>query len=240
MWTLLVSLTWAQAVDFTCLPSTDAGGVVGEPPLTVACDLVVDALYEYSEARWIMGDGTALTGTSVDHTYDEPGQYDVHLYLDGFAYAVDTGTPAVEGEEVKRGLVTVCDTPQAEFTYVFKGGLSYQMVNTSDFVPDCLDVLRWTVHEGDGRGGPVVEEASGWEPRFTLPEEGTYTFVLEVGGLTGATAAKLVVDANGGLSDDFGNHASACSSVGVPSHGWLAWLVPLAVAVRRRVGASSS
>jgi len=233
MWTLLVSSVWAQAVDFECFPAGPDGQVRGEPPVTVSCDLVVDALYEFSEAEWIMGDGTALTGSSIEHTYDEPGQYDVHVYLDDFGYAVDTGLAEVPSSEVKRGLVTVCDAPVAEFSYVFKGGLDYQMVNRSDFIPDCLDTLEWTVYRGEGRTGDIVDEAPGWEPRFVLPEEGTYTFVLDLGGLAGNSAAKLSVDAQGGLSDDYDHHKpSLCATAPAMAHGL--WLLPLMGLVRRR------
>jgi len=235
MWSLFVSLVWAQAVDFECGPVDASGQVRGVPPVMVTCEAQVDALFDYSEAEWLMGDGTVLRGDTVEHVYDETGQFDVRLTLADFGYSLDTGTVAAEDTVVKRGHVTVCAEPVAEFSYVFKGGLSYQMINTSTFVPDCLGQLQWTVYEGEGRGGPVVLEAAGWEPRLTVPEEGTYTFVLDLAGIAGSSAAKITVQAEGGLSDDYDNKSQACSQapslLAVASTGWL---VPLAVLLRRR------
>ena len=137
MWSLFVSLVWAQAVDFECGPVDASGQVRGVPPVMVTCEAQVDALFDYSEAEWLMGDGTVLRGDTVEHVYDETGQFDVRLTLADFGYSLDTGTVAAEDTVVKRGHVTVCAEPVAEFSYVFKGGLSYQMINTSTFVPVC-------------------------------------------------------------------------------------------------------
>jgi len=221
MWILLVSLAQAQAVDFTCTPARSSGEVLGVPPIAVTCTLEVSDLYTYERAEWLMGDGTVLEGDEVSYLYEEPGQFDVQVFLDGLAYSVgDTGEPDVDPSVVKRGMVTACAPPEVEFTYLFKGGLTYQLFNHSDFIPGCVDTIRWAVHEGEGRSAQPLLVADTWEARFELPDDGTYTFFLDMGGIAGAGAAKLSVDARYGLTDELENGSVACATGGGAA-GWL-------------------
>jgi hypothetical protein len=238
MW-WLASVAAAQAVDFSCSPSDASGEVLAVPPITVTCELQVSELYDYAAAEWLMGDGTVRTGDSVAHVYETPGQYDVHVYLEGLAYAVgDTGVeavpPDVPDQVVKRGHVTLCEAPTVEFSYVFKGGLTYEMHNRSDFIAGCVDTIQWAVHEGEGRDGALVAASDTWETTFELPEEGTYTIFLDMGGIAGNAAAKITVEAEGGLTEELDRSPTACATGPLPGAVGGLFLAAAAMVGRRR------
>ena len=239
MLALLVATPARSAeVDFVCSPDDDGNGpIVGLPGLEVRC--VVDAPITegtWEATTWLFGDGTVLEGDAVAHTYAQVGQYTVSVELDGFVpFAPDSGAEEVDPGASKPGYVTVCGPPEPEFTYRYKGDLDYQMINTSAVAVHCLATSQWSVFEGRGTGGEPIATATTWDPRFTLPREGTYTVTLTQGGIAGTAAASLEIEAEIGLSGDFAAapHASGCRTAHLGPLGTLP-LVALLARRRRR------
>jgi PKD repeat protein len=241
---MLFATARGAEVDFDCSPAEE-GQIVGLPPLEMRCvaDLPLEGTYD--ELVWSTGDGTLATGeTSFRYTYEEGGQYTVALTLEGYRAPEPTGTvdtglgvslDPIDLTERKYGYVTVCTPPEPRFTYIFKGGLDYQMVNQTQPQVNCIDAVQWTVHEGDSADGKVlIGPTLGWEPRFTVPDDGTYTVVLSVGGLAGTRSAKLTVDAKYGLTEEIDDiRATSCATAPGGAAGAL-WVGAVLLGLRRR------
>ncbi len=251
--TLLAMAQSASAVqvDFVCSP--DEGGIiVGLPPLEVRCVVELPTEGTWDRVLWSFGDGELVEAdTAISHVFDTVGQHTVAVTLEGYEGpiddgvddAVDTGS-GVELEpeedsssglsERKYGYVTVCGAPDPHFSYLFKGGLEYQMVNTTQPQPNCLDEVMWTVHRGDNASGiSILDPRDTWEPNFTMPEEGTYTFLLSMGGIAGTESAKLTVDAKFGLTEELDLVRARCATAPSSAAGGLG-LVVLLLGLRRR------
>ena len=223
---LLVSAAHAQVrdVDFAC---NGEARVVGVPPLEVACEAVLPTSGTWDEIVWLVGDGTVLTGPEIEYSYEEAGLYSISVILEGF-----------EGDGESRvrrdGAVTVCGTPEPEFTVIDKGGRDYQVVNlTAVDTPRCLSAVDWEVRRGSSGDGAVLYTFETWEPRFELPEDGVYTVIQRASGLGGDSSASLRIDAEYGLTEEYYERFSAsCGTLPASTMGWA--LVPLLLIVRRR------
>lgn len=220
---LLAANAFGQQVTIACEPRED-DRVVGVAPFEVQCGLEATEAVGWSRVTWLTGDGAQVTADGFTHVYERPGSYSVQATVEGLAYvAVDTGIPSDTVVLREEGYVTACAVPVPEFTYRHLGGLEYEMVNTSEFLVNCLDTIQWTVHRGDGRTESPVATFEIWDPRITLPDEGEYTVFLDLGGVAGTAAASLTIDATGGLPDALAGHPFYCSTGGVGLGGWL-WL----------------
>ena len=98
MWTsvLLISSAYAVDVEFSCAP--DDSVVVGVPPVEVTCVLEAPTTGEWGETFWLLGDGSTATGDEIQHTYTAPGTYSVSVFLDDYVVPdgeVDQGTPSL-------------------------------------------------------------------------------------------------------------------------------------------------
>lgn len=233
MWSTLLLISAAHAVDvsFSCLPNE--GAIVGVPPLEVSCTLETALEGEWDETVWLFGDGAVGSGDEASHTYETPGQYSVSVSLEGYV-EYDSGVPLTSSPSLRRdALVTVCGRPSPQFTYVDKGGRVYQMVNTTDVsTPRCIDHVRWEVFQGQRLDREPVVVREGWEPRFELPEDGTYTIRLTTSGLGGSTIAQLVMNAEYGLTQEISDHyAVSCATGTAP---WTALPLLFVVGLLRR------
>jgi hypothetical protein len=202
----------------------------------VTCEVSLSELYTYDDALWYFGDGTTDEGDVVSHTYESTGQFGISLELAGLRYAVeDTGPAApIEPEITKYGLVTACAVPFAEFTIEKRGGLRYEILNRSDFLPGCVDAVQWTVVRGTARTDQVVFEEVAWEPVVELPDDGTYTFFLDLYGPAGGAGAKLEVDAVYGVDERLqGSRRWGCDASGGVGGALLGALGLLGLARRR-------
>ncbi len=244
----LVGAAWAQdngtllesaRADFVCVsPQARTPPLSGVPPLVVTCVVVLSDLFTYDEAFWRFGDGSEAWGDSVSHIYEVEGQFGVTLELEGMRYVVDDTGPAavVEPEITKYGEVTACGVPFAEFRIEKRAGLLYEVFNRSDFLPGCVDEVLWTVHRGSDRSGAVVFEATGWEPSIELPDDGTYSFFLDLYGPAGGGAAKLTIDAKYGVDERLqGSRRWGCDTTSASS-GLLGLLLVGGLARRRSAG----
>lgn len=241
MWPFLVSSALAQTSPFFNVTCTPDGPLADLGPIEVECSVAVqedgegDPIGTWGTTSWLMGDGTALKGDVVTHTYTESGVFTISVELDDFALAGDTGLIEVPGSRTLtrlQGFYTVCGDPMPEFEIVDKGGLRYDVVNRTPVdQPRCLRTLDWTVKR-DGRSRPLFS-FDNWEPSFELPEEGTYVVSVAMVAIGGEAKADVVLDAEYNLTSDYyRTFARACSTA--PTGGALGLLVLLAFAAGRR------
>ncbi len=232
MWSTLLLISTAQAIDvsFSCLPNE--GAIVGLPPLEVSCTLdAPDG--EWGETVWLFGDGAIASGDVASHTYQTPGQYSISVSLDDYV-EYDSGIPFTSSPGLRKdALVTVCGKPSPRFSYIDKGGRVYQMVNITDVsTPRCIDHVRWEVFQGQQLDREPIVRLDGWEPRFELPRDGIYTIRLTTSGLGGSTIAQLVMEARYGLTEEIGDHyAVSCATGSAP---WASLPLLLVVGLLRR------
>lgn len=128
--------------------------------------------------EWEFGDGETATGQTVQHTYAEPGTYNVTLTVTD-----DDGAEATETKEV----VVESASPDAQFTVTPTGGstetiFTFNASGSSD--PDG-EIVAYTWDFGDG-SAPVTEDDPTTEHQFGAP--GTYEVTLTVTDDDGATA----------------------------------------------------
>lgn len=240
MWPILVASAMAQTSPLFDVICTPDGPVASADPIEVACSVEVlhiggDPVGTWGTTQWLMGDGTLLKGDAITHTYTEPGVYTISVQLDDFVIQGDTGLVEVDSHDSLTrltGFYTVCGLPEPDFELIDKGGLEYQVVNTTPVdQPRCIDTLKWTVkRRGASRTLHTFET---WEPRFQLPEKGEYTVSLYMTGIAGGATNDLFLDAGYNLTSDYYRvHAQPCSTAPVGSVTGA--LVLLAVAAGRR------
>jgi len=92
-----------------------------------------------SDWKWDFGDGTAGTGQNPDHTYREPGSYDVTL-ISSDTYTMISHT--------KKNYITVVNTPQSDFSANQTKGISPFSVKFTD--TSTGNPTRWKWDFGDG------------------------------------------------------------------------------------------
>ncbi|MDZ7688897.1 MAG: PKD domain-containing protein [Halobacteriales archaeon] len=141
------------------------------------------------EYRWEMGDGTTRTGRTTSHTYEESGEYDVVLTVEG-----DDGKTARTTDTVEVGDVTDPLTSEIRF----------------ERLPNALTVGDEITVDGSGSRSPQGEIQSYiWEfgdgtvkqgatASHSYTEPGTYELTLEVndGTETDSTTEEVTVVEN--------------------------------------------
>lgn len=206
------------------------------PSIAVQCDGLLDAdqpgLGSYAavgalircevapaadgEAEWAFGDGAQSTGALVQHSYDQPGVYQITASVP----PLDDTCAASTYQATHRALV--CDAPTATFTAAPTDGLTWQLRNETEVsVSGCVTDVQWDISR-DGASEPFAT-LTAWEPTFTFPEPGIYRVLLHVAGPEGTTAAELTIDVSAGC---------ACQT-GFGGASWLS-LVALVTLARRR------
>lgn len=215
---------------FECSHQTEEGQSVGVVPFTLNCVIVSEYLNEISSATWNFGDGAVVDDPlGASHEYTEPGNYTIQLNVHGERDAC--GEDGWNFDYRRVGYVRACGVPYAEFEVTHVDGLKYQMLNESDVsVYGCISNIQWTVYEGEGTGGAVVvDQIQAWEPVIEFPDNGTYTVVMNLGGIGGTGAAMVTFDARNSRGEGRG-----CATVGAGSAtGALAVLGLLALRRRR-------
>ena len=110
----LYGCSYSFAEEISWLPETDL--LLEEPPMFSNCaplelslDYLSDLLSENYEVIWNLGDGTLLNAFDVNHLYEMPGIYDLHLQV--------VSPQGCEYEFDYPEWVTVEQTPIADFAY---------------------------------------------------------------------------------------------------------------------------
>lgn len=197
------------------------GYALGTVPLDLRCTATQPDLETLERVTWTWGDGSAPTVvtdtlTEAAHTYTEMGVYSVRACFEGVR-----GGIAYEQCVRKTNLVNACDVPEVAFEAQPDGRALVLRNLTSLDAHHCITEARWSVYEGSDTSGEPVVVSPAWEP---MPElsAGTYTVVLEVGGLAGTGAARATVAMR---------RTAGCDVSGLGLLGW--FVLPLAF-VRRR------
>ena len=95
--------------------------------------------------------------------------------------------------------------------------------------PDAATAARGAF-AGDAATGEPIDTVAAWAPQYTFPDPGTYTVVLNVGGLAGTGAAEATFAVKAGNNASTGG---ACSQVGGAGAGALLLSLGL-LGIRRR------
>lgn len=221
-------------------PGSDTTIAISTTPLDLKCALDYYAPEEIVDVTWAWGDGTESTvpGGSeetliADHLYETAGNFNIEVCVNGDRTPEDT--TAGDGSEwthcVNRAsYVRACGVPDVAFSWEAVRGRTFDLVNRTDLsVYGCIFNVQWEIYEGDSATGEPIDTVAAWAPQYTFEQGGTYTVVLNVGGLAGTGAAIATFD----VSDGNNAPAAGCSLAPVGAAGGLALLLPV-VAVRRR------
>lgn len=216
-----ITALYGPYATFSCSHALSEDLSLGIVPFELKCVIESESIDEVDKATWRWGDGAVSESLNATHVYEKAGNYNVQVEVHGNREVC--GEDGWTFEYRKVGYVTACDLPIPDFTIVQSEGRSYQLINDSDVsVYGCLQDISWVIHEGDSVNGPVVgEPLKAWEPLIEVPEYGTYTVVLNLGGFAGTTAAKLTFDAKPkGISCSTGPEGSA-AGLGLAAIGLL-------------------
>lgn len=216
--------------SFSCSHQVSEDLVIGVVPFDLNCVLVSDYLSEVTSADWNFGDGGVASALTASHTYEVPGNYTVQMTVHGEREAC--GPDGWTNDFRKVGYVRACGAPVPEFEVTHVDGLKYKMLNDSDVsVFGCISAIEWQVFAGDSvSGDPILPPVRAWEPVIEFPDAGTYTVIMNLGGIGGTTAAKVTFDAKNTRGEGYG-----CDSTsGVGSLGLLAAAGALGLVTRRR------
>lgn len=180
---------------------------IGTVPMDFYCaiDVADGALPFVEETTWSWGDGSepeTQTELTADHTYTQEGVYTLSACVTG----TQIGTACIR----KASHVNACDIPQASFEATPEDGLQVDLRNTTSLrAHNCVSNALWEVYEGAEATGEPVISLSGWQPEIDLEEygAGTYTIVLDVGGLAGTGAAMATLEVGRGTGCSTGGLA---------------------------------
>lgn len=224
------TVLYGPFATFECSHTVSPDLAVGVVPMELHCVVASDFLGEVLGAHWTFGDGGDSDELNATHIYEAPGNYTIEVTVDGArAECDDPDTTEIEGWSNtyrKVGYVRACGIPEAAFVIDHVDGLQYQMLNDSDVsVYGCIQDILWEVYEGSEAGvGEPVRTAKAWEPIIEFPYEGTYTVVLNLGGMAGTGGASVTFEAKNRRGEGYG-----CSTMGVTT-GMASLLVLLVTA----------
>ncbi|MDZ7806596.1 MAG: PKD domain-containing protein [Gracilimonas sp.] len=128
-------------------------------------DTPLPSNYSYT---WNMGDGTILNGLNADHTYQEPGTYEVTLTL-------DDGRGQANSAQVRTHTVIVNQFPEAVFEVpeIIPSEVPFRLDGTASFDEDGIITRYEWFLDGD----PIAE---GPNPEVIINESGEHVITLKV------------------------------------------------------------
>jgi uncharacterized protein (TIGR03382 family) len=226
-----VTTTASAPPSFQCNRELEPGSsttfALGTVPMELRCVIDYYAPEEITNVTWEWGDGgitelDAAPFTTAKHVYEESGSHTVRVCVSG-----EREAGPWEHCLKRYGYARSCAEPIAAFEAEQTDGLTVQLNNRSD-VSDygCISDITWQVFEGSDTSGEPIREISAWQPQVTFDEPGTYTAVLNLGGIGGTGASKLTFDvASQGLG---------CDSTGLGGVGGIGALAALGFAITRR------
>lgn len=227
-----ITALYGPSASFACSNQLSDDLALGVIPFDLKCSIVSEYREEITGVEWRWGDGgDAGSGLDAQHTYTEPGNYTVEVAVNGDREAC--GEDGWSNNYRKVGFVRACGEPEPAFEIDHVDGLTYQMLNDTDVsVYGCYSNIEWQVYKGSSVSGEPIADLtySGWEPRLTFPENGTYTVILNIGGPGGTGAAKITLD----VKDHRGDGYSACNTSTAAGSATLALGGLAALLLRRR------
>lgn len=163
----------APVARFTASPAS------GTAPLDVAFDAAASSdpdgrIVEYA---WSFGDGTTASGPQADHTFSEPGTYEVTLTVTDNAGATDQNAQSITVE------IPENQAPTAVFTATPTSGVAPLPVSFDASGSGDSDgrIVSYVWNFGDGTMG------GGIQSEYTYSAPGTYEVALTVVDNEGAT-----------------------------------------------------
>jgi V8-like Glu-specific endopeptidase/PKD repeat protein len=209
-------------------PGEDTTLSISTVPFDLKCVVDYYAPEEVQQVAWGWGDGedTTLTKPSApvageepiqlfeaDHTYTEAGNFNVQMCASGQR---DAGPWQHCVNRI--GYVRACGVPDAAFSWEGVRGRTFDLVNRTDIsVYGCIFNVQWDIYAGSEATGEPLDTVVAWAPQYTFDEPGTYTVVLNVGGLAGTGAAMAQIEVKSGNNVD----RTACSQAGGAGMGTL-------------------
>lgn len=177
-----VSMIWPQVKDFFdgVVPEGDADGnwaEANEPPVARFSETCkgLDCRFEAVDSidsdgtitrfEWTLGDGSSMDGDRVEHTYAEPGDYEIVLTAVDDQGASDSLTQVVSVSLPNQNPVANFSTQCVENRCKFNGGSS----SDSD---GSIVSFDWNLGDGNVASGSTVEHS--------YKESGDYTVELTV------------------------------------------------------------
>jgi len=224
----------AQSGSFRCSheidPSEAETAIVWTNPLDLKCTVTKIPEEDLLKVEWFWGDGQVDVvekgdGQDIlngDHAYEVGGNYDVRMCQ---TRQTEDGSE-IRNCRSRRGYVRVCDTPASSFNYTLLDGREYEFSNTANAITGCVFDQKWEIYEGDTATGEPVHTASSRKFRYDFPSNGTYTVVLNIGGVGGTGASKAVMKVNG--------MGGGCNTSGGPLGGLAILFGAFAAGLRRR------
>lgn len=194
---------------------------LGTVPFDVTCGVTTGQPEKLVNVDWRWGDGTTSSSTDfyTQHTYEEPGNYDIEVCvtLEGLTEAQCT---------VRSRIVQACGVPEPFFSIEKVDGLTYLFDNRTDLIrtDGCVYRVAWEIYD---EGGTLVDTVESWAPEYTFSAPGEYRIVLNLGGLAGTGAADVTTRITRTQP------TNQCSSIGGAAVGTFGLLLPL-MALRRR------
>jgi hypothetical protein len=225
--------TFGFAADpsFRCSNELEAGDAdtiaLGVVPLTLKCVVDFYLADKVTKTEWRWGDGSAsdvleapTDPLKVEHTYDTIGTYNVEMCV---SYDRPTGegdaTESARACVRRRGYALACDKPTPEFSYHPVDSRVLAFDNYTDLKTErCIYEIAWEIFEGESATGTPIDTVESWQPVYEFPDNGTYTVVLNIGGIGGTAASELTVNvgkATRGAACDNGGYAGLLPLLGL-------------------------
>ncbi|MCO4769780.1 MAG: PKD domain-containing protein [Deltaproteobacteria bacterium] len=184
-----INVAYGVSIDFEIEPA-DGQELVGPAPLTASMDVPSEYQATVVEYEWNFGDGTehiiTTTAESVEHTWEEEGQYTVTLSILG--EDAECGGE-YEAEERKVGVVLVCNEPRPAFEFVNEGDFTVQIENVSDLGAfGCITDFVWIL---DGDEDSALRT---YEPTYVFDDNSSHTVTLRASGPGGETEITQTID----------------------------------------------
>ncbi|PSG96765.1 hypothetical protein BRD56_08930 [Thermoplasmatales archaeon SW_10_69_26] len=134
--------------------------------------------------RWSMGDGTSLTGATVNHTYEAQGTYTVELTVEDSNGATDDATHTIEVlNQAPRAALDV--SPERDLTYTER---TLDAGNSTDVDGS---IAEYVFDPGDGTDPIRTEDPT---LTHTYEQQGTFAATVQVVDDDGATSTRATVD----------------------------------------------